>query len=82
MGGKQIIVIKYEKKDIEENNNANSKKFKNTPWKDKEELLKNEEDIATSGKIFVRNLAYTTTEEDLQKLFETYGKYCGEIFQT
>lgn len=45
-----------------------------TKWKSQEEALKSEEDIAESGRIFVRNLAYTTTEKDLEDLFSSYGK--------
>ncbi len=33
-----------------------------------------EENIAESGRIFVRNLSYTATEEELQVIFEKYGK--------
>ncbi|KAM4827370.1 putative RNA-binding protein 19 [Thomomys bottae] len=32
-----------------------------------------QEDLADSGRLFVRNLPYTSSEEDLQKLFSTYG---------
>jgi len=31
-------------------------------WKDQEESLRNEETIAESGRIFVRNLAYTVSK--------------------
>lgn len=48
--------------------------LKLTKWKSQEEALKSEEDIAESGRIFVRNLAYTTTEKDLEDLFSSYGK--------
>ncbi|XP_037367008.1 probable RNA-binding protein 19 [Talpa occidentalis] len=32
-----------------------------------------EEDLADSGRLFVRNLPYTSSEEDLQELFSKYG---------
>ncbi|KAM9100261.1 probable RNA-binding protein 19 isoform X2 [Sarcophilus harrisii] len=32
-----------------------------------------EEDLADSGRLFVRNLPYTSTEEDLEKIFAKYG---------
>ncbi|EDW26944.1 GL16640 [Drosophila persimilis] len=42
-------------------------------WKQQQDGLRKEEDISESGRIFFRNLAYTTTEEEMQKLFEQYG---------
>lgn len=45
----------------------------NVKWKKQEESLKNEESIAESGRMFVRNLTYTTTEDDIRQLFEKYG---------
>lgn len=45
----------------------------NIKWKKQEEALKNEESIAESGRIFIRNLTYTITEDDIKKLFEKYG---------
>ncbi|XP_034489664.1 probable RNA-binding protein 19 [Drosophila innubila] len=45
----------------------------NAKWKHQQESLRSEENISESGRIFFRNLAYTTTEEELQKLFEQYG---------
>lgn len=44
-------------------------------WMNQEEALKNEESIGESGRIFLRNLAYTSTEEDIEKLFSKYGRY-------
>lgn len=70
--GKQIFVSKYERKETTESNN-NSDNRTNVKWKKQEEALKNEESIAESGRIFIRNLTYTTTEDDIRKLFEKYG---------
>lgn len=46
---------------------------KNPKWKNQEESVNHEENISESGRIFFRNLAYTVTEDDLQKLFEPFG---------
>lgn len=48
---------------------------KSKKWKDQEEALKNEESIAESGRIFFRNLSYTTQENDIENLFSPYGKF-------
>ncbi|XP_058794674.1 probable RNA-binding protein 19 [Phymastichus coffea] len=69
--GRSLIVTKYKEK--EKNITKNENKYVNLRWKQQEESLKNEENVAESGKIFLRNLAYTTTEEDIAKLFEKYG---------
>jgi multiple RNA-binding domain-containing protein 1 len=54
---------------IEESVNPNGSK-----WTEQEDSLKNEESIAESGRIFIRNLAYTATEEELEQLFSKYGR--------
>ncbi|XP_066148088.1 probable RNA-binding protein 19 [Euwallacea fornicatus] len=69
--GKQIRVVHYENKSLLQQNIEPD--LKTSRWKNQEEALKNEEGIAESGKIFVRNLAYTTTEKDLEDLFSKYG---------
>lgn len=33
------------------------------------------EDVAESGRLFVRNLPYTCTEEDIKELFSKHGKF-------
>lgn len=33
-----------------------------------------EEDVAESGRLFVRNLPYTCTEEEIKELFAKHGK--------
>ncbi|XP_025831297.1 probable RNA-binding protein 19 [Agrilus planipennis] len=70
IAGKQIQIIKYTEKGNTEENNVDPKLKK---WKTQEESLQNEEDIAESGRIFIRNLAYTTTEDDIEKLFAKFG---------
>lgn len=70
--GKQVSVMKYEKKEIDDLESQNPLRDK---WKNQQELLKNEEDIAESGRIFFRNLSYTTTEDDVQTLFSKYGDF-------
>lgn len=70
--GKQILVTHYEVKGPDTNNQQNDPK--KSKWKSQEDALKNEEDIAESGRIFLRNLAYTTTEKDVEELFSKYGK--------
>ncbi|XP_052857590.1 probable RNA-binding protein 19 [Drosophila gunungcola] len=45
----------------------------NAKWKHQQDSMSKEDDISESGRIFFRNLAYTTTEEDLRKLFEQFG---------
>ena len=47
-----------------------------TPWVVRPSLQtsqQNEENIADSGRLFLRNLSYTVTEEDLTQLFEKFG---------
>lgn len=68
--GKQIFVSKYEQK---EQSSEDSNNKTNVKWKKQEETLKDEESIAESGRIFLRNLTYTITEDDVRKLFEKYG---------
>ncbi|XP_026299384.1 probable RNA-binding protein 19 isoform X2 [Apis mellifera] len=72
LDGRQIFVIKYETKEqkFEEEQNENNHNIK---WKKQAEALKSEESIAESGRMFIRNLSYTTTEDDIRKLFEKYG---------
>ncbi|KAK4872453.1 hypothetical protein RN001_014482 [Aquatica leii] len=69
INGKQISVTLY-KSPTEASDKVDSVK---TKWKSQEEALKQEEDIAESGRIFIRNLSYTCTEEDIQERFAKYG---------
>lgn len=69
--GKQIIVQPY---DDERTSQAQNESNVPDRFREQEESLKNEETIAESGRLFVRNLCYSTTEEDIQELFSKYGE--------
>ncbi|KAL1517600.1 hypothetical protein ABEB36_001341 [Hypothenemus hampei] len=68
--GKQVRVLPFNEHNKSEKQAETNKVSK---WKNQEEALKNEEGIAESGRIFVRNLSYTATEKDLEDLFSKYG---------
>ncbi len=43
-------------------------------WKQQEETLANlDETIGQSGRLFIRNLSYSVTEDDIESLFKAYG---------
>jgi multiple RNA-binding domain-containing protein 1 len=58
---------------LPEGEEGNNQQRQNPRWEQQQDQLKNEEAICDSGKLFFRNLAYTVTEDDVQKLFEKYG---------
>lgn len=66
------MVTKYIEKDAISKAAAGRDRNK---WEDQEESLKSEETIAESGRIFVRNLAYTITEDDIEQLFRKFGEF-------
>ncbi|XP_001949363.1 probable RNA-binding protein 19 isoform X1 [Acyrthosiphon pisum] len=72
LNGKRVLLypMKNEADDLEENNNLNKR---NPDWQKQTDSLIHEESIAESGRIFVRNLPFITTEEELQTVFEKYG---------
>ncbi|KAL6261672.1 hypothetical protein P5V15_006761 [Pogonomyrmex californicus] len=72
LDGKQIFVSKYEQKEEIKSDKDVCNEI-NIKWKKQEEALQDEESIAESGRMFIRNLTYTTTEDDIRKLFEKYG---------
>lgn len=48
--------------------------LKVTKWKQQEESLANlDETIGQSGRLFIRNLSYSVTEQDIETLFKNYG---------
>ena len=46
---------------------------KEKKWEAENERLKKSETVAESGRIFIRNLPYTVTENELKEVFEKYG---------
>ncbi|XP_060815232.1 probable RNA-binding protein 19 isoform X2 [Bombus pascuorum] len=71
LDGRQIFVMKYEAKEF--NSDEAENKEDNVRWKKQLETLKSEETIAESGRMFIRNLSYTITEDNIRQLFEKYG---------
>ncbi|KAK8394725.1 hypothetical protein O3P69_005895 [Scylla paramamosain] len=71
LDGVRVHIVKHEKPS---GNGDTSNQNTNTPWTAKEEALKQAEPVAESGKLFVRNLWYSVTEELLQELFQKYGE--------
>ncbi|KAM3965303.1 putative RNA-binding protein 19 [Aphomia sociella] len=68
LGKHRIHVHKFEdkaKKEAEEGERTLQRK--------KQEKESNEESIGESGRIFIRNLAYVVSEQELTNLFEKYG---------
>lgn len=71
--GKQIHVYDFTEKNFSADPEGKANDRQNPRWQDQQDQLKNEEAICDSGKLFFRNLAYTVTEDDVQKIFENYG---------
>jgi multiple RNA-binding domain-containing protein 1 len=71
--GKQIHVYDFTDKNFSSEPEGKSGQRINPRWQEQQDQLKNEETICESGKLFFRNLAYTVTEDDVQKLFERFG---------
>ena len=69
--GRRYIELFVDTGSKEKNNEGK----KERPWEEKaKEEGERVESIGESGRLFVRNLAYTTSEEDLTQLFERYGQ--------
>lgn len=74
LDGKRILLypMRTEAEKLEENNKHSGR---NPDWQKQEDSLLHEETIAESGRIFIRNLPFITTEEELQTIFEKYGMF-------
>ncbi|XP_077572018.1 putative RNA-binding protein 19 [Stigmatopora nigra] len=71
IGGRYIEVFRVDTSKLKKNDQKNKKMDKDFSRKLKED--EEEEDVAESGRLFVRNLPYTCTEEDIKELFSKYG---------
>ena len=62
---------KYNKKNMQDNIiNPEAGKQK---WKEQNDSISNTETVGESGRIFVRNLSYSVSEDDIRNLFEKFG---------
>lgn len=67
-GSRRILVKSLDKEKKQELVNVAVKR------KREEERLQQGETVAESGRLFLRNLAYSVMEDDLRPLFEKYGR--------
>ena len=72
IGQSQVLVVPYVSK-FKEGVKEEKLGGKAEKWKEQEAALAETETVGESGRIFVRNLSYATTEEDLEKLFSEFG---------
>lgn len=71
LNGHRIIITRYQVKEDKNNNKAQTKKEEKEPkWKS---AKLPSEGIEETGRIYVRNLSYTCTEDDLRQMFEKFG---------
>ncbi|KAG1676579.1 putative RNA-binding protein 19 [Nymphon striatum] len=72
--GHRVDVVKYQQKKPETAVKVVKEEKMLKPWEKQSKDDPNElETIAESGRLFIRNLSYTCTEDDLEELFKTYG---------
>ncbi|KAL2091477.1 hypothetical protein ACEWY4_013740 [Coilia grayii] len=69
MGGRYVEVFRVKIKERRPSKNAWQERNFERQLKEDEE----EEDVSESGRLFIRNLPYTCTEEELKELFEKHG---------
>lgn len=70
MAGRRIDVTRYTKKPPPEEDPGKGRSKK---WRQFEDLGNPQETLADTGRLFIRNLSYTITEEELEALFRKYG---------
>ncbi|KAF7990450.1 hypothetical protein HCN44_000255 [Aphidius gifuensis] len=70
--GKRLLITKYDGEKEQDDKNIKNKD-ENCRWKAQIDGLKDVDEIGESGRMYIRNLSYTTTEDDVRALFEKYG---------
>ncbi|KAK2837318.1 hypothetical protein Q5P01_014530 [Channa striata] len=79
IGGRYIEVFRVDATGIKGKRDRKAKEidrnFTRTPKEDEEE-----EDVAESGRLFIRNLPYTCTEEEIKELFSKHGPLSEVLF--
>ncbi|XP_043230648.1 probable RNA-binding protein 19 [Amphibalanus amphitrite] len=66
LNGRRLEVKKHEQRTAQADREA--------PWQEQQRQLADVEPVAETGRIYVRNLAYTVTEQELEGLFAHYGQ--------
>lgn len=73
-GGRYIEVFRVDAFGGKDKRDGKDKEFeRNFTRKLKED--EEQEDVSESGRLFVRNLPYTCTEEDIKELFVQHGEF-------
>ncbi|XP_043968752.1 probable RNA-binding protein 19 [Gambusia affinis] len=79
IGGRYIEVFRIDSSGAKSKRNKNDKEIdRNFTRKLKED--EEEEDVSESGRLFIRNLPYTCTEEEMKELFAKYGPLSEMLF--
>uniref|UniRef100_A0A3P9MVY9 Probable RNA-binding protein 19 n=1 Tax=Poecilia reticulata TaxID=8081 RepID=A0A3P9MVY9_POERE len=79
IGGRYIEVFRVDSSGAKSKRNKNDKEIdRNFTRKLKED--EEEEDVSESGRLFIRNLPYTCTEEEMKELFAKYGPLSEILF--
>lgn len=72
-GGRYIEVFRVDSSGVKSKRNKNDKEIDRNFTRNLKED-EEEEDVSESGRLFIRNLPYTCTEEEIKELFAKYGK--------
>ncbi|KAE9412426.1 hypothetical protein Angca_010196, partial [Angiostrongylus cantonensis] len=74
IGGYKLTISKAKVEDELPDTTAHNEDNEDIPVSGETEEVKIREDLLETGRLFVRNLPFTTTEEDLYSVFRKYGE--------